>query len=86
VIARAFGLTPSAIGLPLVTATKKTGEREGLVAYLQDEKGRDRWTKLGAQRMVLFGEVRSEKGGQCPPKFATKMEATSLFTFPKQNQ
>ena len=36
---RVLGLTPSAIGLPLVTATKKTGEREGLVAYLQDEKG-----------------------------------------------
>jgi len=36
---RVLGLTPSAIGLPLVTVTKKTGEREGLVADHQDENG-----------------------------------------------
>ena len=36
---RVLGLTPSAIGLPFVTVTKRTGETEGLVASLQDEKG-----------------------------------------------
>lgn len=75
---RVLGLTPFAIGLPLVTVTKKTGETEGLVAYLQDEKGRDHWTKLGTKRMGRFVEVRNEK----KPLRLDSIEVSLIYLLP----